>query len=97
MIEILLEERVEGFLRSWGGRSVSLDGRAEGLGENERGEVVAAIGAVEAFGQHNYPCARFSCFAHFFLCMEEIRRFVGACVCVISILHRRVGLKRTRC
>ena len=47
-------------------------------GENERREVIATIGTVEAFWQHDYLCARFSSFMDFFSSMCEIRGFVGS-------------------
>lgn len=46
---------------------------------DERGEVIAAIGTVEAFWQHNYLCARFGSFMNLFSSMSEVCRFVGAC------------------
>ena len=47
----------------------------------ERGEVIAAIGTIEAFWQDYDPCSCFGSFVNFLSCMYEIGGFVPTYSC----------------
>jgi hypothetical protein len=90
-------EVMEGvFLHSCEGVSLVLEGR-EGT-DRVRGEVITAIGAVEALWQDNYLGTRFGSFMYLFSSMYEVRRLVGSCSGTFFSWCSRMGwIRRTRC